>query len=138
MKRLGVSILLAVSLVVIALPPFSAHASLPGIEDYTNERIVPLLISPTSAGADGSGFLYSSRIVFTSAHTAVTFDSNGKMIDFREELSVGKPNSNVTGVLQVSGRAVYGIAVGSLSKTRDGIKTTQEVWYTRCKSLLLF
>jgi hypothetical protein len=96
MKRLGVSILLAVSLVVIALSPFSAHASLPGIEDYTNERIVPLLISPTSAGADGSGFLYSSRIVFTSAHTAVTFDSNGKMIDFREELSVGKPNSNVT------------------------------------------
>ena len=96
MKRVGVSILLVVSLVAIALPPFSAHASLPGIEDYTNERIVPLLISPTSAGADGSGFLYSSRIVFTSAHTAVTFDSNGKMVDFREELSVGKPNSNVT------------------------------------------
>ena len=84
MKRVGVSILLAVSLLVIVLPPFSAQASLPGIEDYTNERIVPLLISPTSAGADGSGFLYSSRIVFTSAHTAVTFDSNGKMVDFRE------------------------------------------------------
>ena len=82
--------------VAISLSTFSAKASLPGIEDYTNERIVPLLISPTSARADGSGFLYSSRIVFTSAHTAVTFDSNGKMIDFRTELSVGKPNSNVT------------------------------------------
>ena len=75
---------------------FPAQASLPGIEDYTNERIVPLLNSPTSARADGSGFLYSSRIVFTSAHTAVTFDSSGKMVDFRAELSVGKPNSNVT------------------------------------------
>ena len=96
MKRIGVSILLAVTLVVSALTPFSAQASLPGIEDYTNERIVPLLISPTSARADGSGFLYSSRIVFTSAHTAVTFDSNGRMVDFRAELSVGKPNSNVT------------------------------------------
>jgi len=96
MKRMGVSILLVVTLIVSALTPFSAQASLPGIEDYTNERIVPLLISPTSARADGSGFLYSSRIVFTSAHTAVTFDSNGRMIDFRGELSVGKPNSNVT------------------------------------------
>ena len=96
MKRIGVSILLVVTLVVSALTPFSAQASLPGIEDYTNERIVPLLISPTSARADGSGFLYSSRIVFTSAHTAVTFDSNGRMVDFRGELSVGKPNSNVT------------------------------------------
>jgi len=72
-----------------------AQASLPGIEDYTNERIVPLLISPTSAKADGSGFLYSSRIVFTSAHTAVTFNSKGELVDFREQLSVGKPNSNV-------------------------------------------
>jgi hypothetical protein len=90
--------ILTVSLATLALSlsPFSAQASLPGIEDYSNERIVPLLISPKSARADGSGFLYSSRIVFTSAHTAVTFDSNGKMVDFREELSVGKPNSNVT------------------------------------------
>jgi hypothetical protein len=83
------------SLMLIALSQ-PVQASLPGIEDYTNERIVPLLISPTSARADGSGFLYSPRIVFTSAHTAVTFDSNGRMVDFRAELSVGKPNSNVT------------------------------------------
>jgi hypothetical protein len=75
---------------------FSAQASLPGIEDYSNERILPLLISPTSTRADGSGFLYSSRIVFTSAHTAVTFNAKGEMVDFRSELSVGKPNSNVT------------------------------------------
>lgn len=89
--------LVTVSLVLLGLSFAStpAQASLPGIEDYTNERIVPLLISPTSAKADGSGFLYSSRIVFTSAHTAVTFDSKGQLVDFREQLSVGKPNSNV-------------------------------------------
>lgn len=88
---------LTVSLVLLGLSFASlpAQASLPGIEDYTNERIVPLLVSPTSARADGSGFLYSSRIVFTSAHTAVTFNSKGELIDFRPELSVGKPNSNV-------------------------------------------
>ena len=88
---------LTVSVVLLGLSSssFPVQASLPGIEDYTNERIVPLMITPTSARADGSGFLYSSRIVFTSAHTAVTFDSNGKMVDFRSELSVGNPNSNV-------------------------------------------
>ncbi len=89
--------LVTVPLVLLGLSFAStpAQASLPGIEDYTNERIVPLLISPTSAKADGSGFLYSSRIVFTSAHTAVTFNSKGELVDFREQLSVGKPNSNV-------------------------------------------
>lgn len=87
------------ALLLSAVP---AQASLPGIEDYTNERIVPLLITPTSARSDGSGFLYSSRIVFTSAHTAVTFNQKGELVDFREELSVGKPNSNV----QTSGPGV--------------------------------
>ena len=80
----------------LSLTTFSAQASLPGIEDYSNERIVPLLQFPTSARADGSGFLYSPRLVFTSAHTAVTFNAKGEMIDFRTELSVGKPNSNVS------------------------------------------
>ena len=84
-----------IAVAALALSAFPAQASLPGIEDYTNERIVPLLISPTSARSDGSGFLYSSRIVFTSAHTAVTFNQKGELVDFREELSVGKPNSNV-------------------------------------------
>ena len=86
---------MSIVLLGLLFAPTPAQASLPGIEDYTNERIVPLLISPTSAKADGSGFLYSPRIVFTSAHTAVTFNSKGELVDFREELSVGKPNSNV-------------------------------------------
>ncbi len=84
-----------IAVAALALSAFPAQASLPGIEDYTNERIVPLLQTPTSARSDGSGFLYSSRIVFTSAHTAVTFNQKGELVDFREELSVGKPNSNV-------------------------------------------
>ena len=84
-----------IAVAALVLSAFPAQASLPGTEDYTNERIVPLLVFPTSPRADGSGFLYSSRIVFTSAHTAVTFTSSGEMVDFRTELSVGKPNSNV-------------------------------------------
>ncbi|MEY3320023.1 MAG: hypothetical protein EB019_04315 [Actinobacteria bacterium] len=85
------------SLVAISLSLLtsSAQASLPGIEDYSNERIVPLLQYPGSPNSDGSGFLYSSRIVFTSAHTSVTFNDKGEMIDFRPQLAVGKPNSNV-------------------------------------------
>lgn len=74
---------------------YPAKASLPGTEDFTNERIVPLLQFPASQESAGSGFLYSSRIVFTSAHTAVTFNTRGEMIDFRPDLSVGKPNSNL-------------------------------------------
>ena len=74
---------------------YPAKASLPGVEDFTNERIVPLLQFPASQESAGSGFLYSSRIVFTSAHTAVTFNSKGEMVDFRPDLSVGKPNSSL-------------------------------------------
>ena len=116
---------LTVSLISLALSlsTFSAEASLPGTEDYTNERIVPLLISPTSARADGSGFLYSSRIVFTSAHTAVTFNSKGEMVDFREELSVGKPNSNVTtsgpGVRVIKRFAAPGYTANKEGDTHD-------------------
>lgn len=99
-KARTANVLIAVA--ALALSAFPAQASLPGIEDYTNERIVPLLVSPTSARSDGTGFLYSSRIVFTSAHTAVTFNQKGELVDFREQLSVGKPNSNV----QTSGPGV--------------------------------
>ena len=74
---------------------YPVQASLPGNEDFTNERIVPLLQFPNSQNSDGSGFLYSSRIVFTSAHTAVTFNSKGELVDFRPDLSVGKPNSSL-------------------------------------------
>ena len=87
----GVSILV----LVLSLIPVPANASLPGNEDFTNERIVPLLQFPGAQESAGSGFLYSSRLVFTSAHTAVTFNARGEMVDFRPELSVGKPNSNI-------------------------------------------
>jgi hypothetical protein len=85
----------AIAALVLSSLLYPAQASLPGNEDFTNERIVPLLQFPNSQESAGSGFLYSSRIVFTSAHTAVTFNAQGEMIDFRSELSVGKPNANL-------------------------------------------
>jgi hypothetical protein len=44
--------------------------------------------------ANGSGFLYSSRIVLTSGHTAFGFN-DGKRVEFRPSLAVGKPNTNI-------------------------------------------
>jgi len=88
--------LLATASLIIS--PLTSSASLPGNEDFGNERIVPLLLYPDSNQSDGSGFLYSSRIVFTSAHTAFSFNDRGELVDtFRYDLSVGKPNSNLAG-----------------------------------------
>ena len=53
-----------IAVAALVLSAFPAQASLPGTEDYTNERIVPLLVSPTSARADGSGFLYLGCATF--------------------------------------------------------------------------
>ena len=71
-----------------------AIASLTGTIDYTNDRAVPLMTSTSDLNSNGSGFLYSPRIVFTSAHTAFEF-RNGERIDFRQFLAVGKPNTNI-------------------------------------------
>ena len=115
------SIALSATLVMAFVLPHSpvAHGSLPGIEDFSNERIVPLLRDPTSTYSDGSGFLYSSRIVFTSAHTAVTFNDKGEMIDFRPDLSVGKPNSSLADA--VSGvRVIKRFAAPGYIANREG------------------
>jgi hypothetical protein len=72
-----------------------AFASLQGTPDFTNERVVPLMASPNDLNAGGSGFLYSSRIVLTSAHTAFSFNSNGERQEFRPDLAVGMPNTDI-------------------------------------------
>ena len=71
-----------------------AFASYNGKPDNTNKRIVPLLSNPNDLNSNGSGFLYSSRIVLTSGHTAFSF-KDGKRVEFRPFLAVGKPNANV-------------------------------------------
>ncbi len=87
-KVLAAAIAIAIGLTQPAI------ASLPGTVDYTNDRAVPLMTTPNDLNANGSGFLYSPRIVFTSAHTSFEF-RDGQRIEFRPNLAVGKPNTNI-------------------------------------------
>ena len=82
------------SLMLIALSQ-PVQASYEGSPDFTNDRVVPLMSSPTDLNSNGSGFLYSSRIVFTSAHTSFNFGSSGERQEFRPFLAVGKPNTDI-------------------------------------------
>lgn len=84
---------LAASLLICS--PQIAPASLQGTPDFTNDRIVPLMSAPNDLNSNGSGFLYSSRIVLTSGHTAFNFNSAGERQEFRPALAVGKPNTNI-------------------------------------------
>ena len=63
MKRLK-TLVLSLVLVLGAIQP--ALASYKGTPDNTNDRIVPLMSRVDDLNANGSGFLYSSRIVLTS------------------------------------------------------------------------
>ena len=73
----------------------SSYASYQSAPDFSNTRVVPLMNSPSELSANGSGFLYSSRIVFTSGHTAFSINSNGERQEFRPDLAVGKPNVDI-------------------------------------------
>jgi Trypsin len=68
--------------------------------DLSNPRIVPIYTSNTDATpnagnqASYSGFLYSSRIVFSAAHSEYQFDNQGNKINFGSKFAyVGVPNS---------------------------------------------
>jgi hypothetical protein len=88
------------SLIMLVALSQPVQASYEGVPDYTNDRIVPLMSSPTDLNSNGSGFLYSSRIVFTSAHTAFSFNTNGERQDFRPSLAVGMPNTDINTIGQ--------------------------------------
>jgi hypothetical protein len=84
----------------ITLQPIPAQGGLNATVDLSNPRIVPVYVSPTgqirpgTVNADWSGFLYSSRIVFTAAHTEIRFDNEGNQVRLpRPAIVVGKPNS---------------------------------------------
>ena len=87
------------SLMLISLSQ-PIHASYEGTPDFTNDRVVPLMSSPTDLTSNGSGFLYSPRIVFTSAHTSFNFGPNGERQEFRPLLAVGKPNTDIKSIGQ--------------------------------------
>jgi hypothetical protein len=98
MKR-AKALVLALSLLLVVGATQPALASYKGTPDNTNDRIVPLMSRVNDLNANGSGFLYSSRIVLTSGHTAFAF-SNGKRVEFQPTLAVGKPNTNIKSIGQ--------------------------------------
>ena len=87
----------------ISMLTYSASAGLNAEIDLSNPRIVPIYgdyrsgsPNPPKSGnqASYSGFLYSSRIVFSAAHSEVQFDRNGNKTAFNAKyLFVGLPNS---------------------------------------------
>ena len=89
------------STVLVALFPAASSASYGGTVDYTNDRIVPMFNNIDSPFPNWSGFLYSSRIVFTAAHSEFTFDSSGNKVDRSNPVVyVGLPNSKVSASLK--------------------------------------
>lgn len=73
----------ALLLGTFSAPP-NANAALGAVEDYSNSRILPLFLHTGGVTAEGSGYLYSPRIVFTVAHGGIWPD-----------MHVGKPNTSV-------------------------------------------
>ena len=97
MKFRAAAVALAVCASTFTQP---ANAGLNAEIDLSNPRIVPIYGSdsptPPNSGdqASYSGFLYSSRIVFSAAHSEYQFDQQGNKIQFaRKYLFIGLPNS---------------------------------------------
>lgn len=89
----------AISLCLSALT-YPAVAGYNAEIDLSNPRIVPIYTSNTNATpnagnqASYSGFLYSSRIVFSAAHSEYQFDNQGNKINYGSKIAfVGMPNS---------------------------------------------
>jgi hypothetical protein len=114
-RRSGLLALLAAALTLGVLPaPSQAGYNAP--IDLTNPRIVPIYnfnqpnTSNPNAEAAFSGFLYSSRIVFSAAHSEYTFNNDGSITNSPETgRYVGLPNSKTTdmkGIVRVSKKII--------------------------------
>lgn len=76
-----------------------ANAGLGATINLDNPRVVPLYgqqsASQINDNAGWSGYLYSSRIIFSAAHSNYRFDNNGKRILIEPPfITAGKPNSS--------------------------------------------
>jgi hypothetical protein len=76
-----------------------ANAGLGAAINLENPRVVPLYGQQSSSQindyAGWSGYLYSSRIIFSAAHSNYKFDNNGKRIlNEPPFITAGKPNSS--------------------------------------------
>ena len=113
--RTSLLALLAAALTLGVLPtPSQAGYNAP--IDLTNPRIVPIynFNQPSTSNPTGeagfSGFLYSSRIVFSAAHSEYDFNSDGSIV-YKPETQkyVGLPNSkttDLTGMVRVSKKII--------------------------------
>ncbi len=74
-----------------------ADASYNGTIDYSNSRIVPIFRDANQPFPGWSGYVYSSRIIFTAGHSELTVKENGVRIDHSGEPAfVGVPNSKTS------------------------------------------
>jgi len=99
MRKVALALLIISALILSAVP--SAYAGLNAEVNLDNPRVVPIWgASSVTEGASNrgwwSGYLYSSRIVLTAAHSTYIFDSDkNRQINEPPFIMVGKPNSNV-------------------------------------------
>ena len=84
--------MLASILLISSISP--ANAGLDAPVNLDNPRVVPIYGGPFDA-ASWSGYLYSSRIIFSAAHSNYKFDSNGnRILNEPAVITVGRPNSS--------------------------------------------
>lgn len=100
----------------LSILPVPAQGGYNAPIDLTNPRIVPIynFNQPSTSNPTGeagfSGFLYSSRIVFSAAHSEYDFNSDGSIV-YKPETQkyVGLPNSktsDLTGMVRVSKKII--------------------------------
>ena len=78
-----------------------ANASYNGVVDYSNTRIVPIYRDLKSEYPGWSGYVYSSRIIFSAGHGELRIEENGNRIDYSNlPVFIGLPNSKSTADLK--------------------------------------
>ena len=109
--------LLAMSALIFSSTPV-AQAGLNAQVNLDNPRAVPIYGGDYDV-ASWSGYLYSSRIVFTAAHSNYKFDSNGnRILNEPAVITVGRPNSSAkdfTGRVKVIKTFVADFSSGGLN-----------------------
>ena len=110
---------------------FPAHAGLDAPINLDNPRVVPIwgAMNEASGAANfgwWSGYLYSSRIVFTAAHSTYSFDNNNnnRILNEPPFILVGKPNSNPkdgVGSVKVIKKFVGDYKLGKVAALNDFI-----------------
>ena len=97
MRKVALALLMIGALIFSSTPVSQAALNAP--VNLDNPRVVPIFgqdgASEVRLMAGWSGFLYSSRIVLSAAHSHYRFDNNGnRILQESPFITVGKPNSS--------------------------------------------